>query len=126
MRLFFFLATFIWLFACSGPQKTAVETAPVKTLPADVAVGPSSIYCKASLLSSDTAGAWLVVTDILAVGSSLFYSASPGDTLYGKFTGTGVYQLINNASYEMVLEERLKLNSELPEFIIRQIGHVIH
>ena len=116
---FFILVYVILLDACSSSSTVTHEKS--KTLPSsDVALTPSSFRCSAKILSVDSNRVLLFISEILQHGSSLFYSVSGGDTLHAEFISKNEKSPALNTSVEAVIEERLKLNSDKPDFVIRQ------
>jgi len=92
-----------------------------KKLPGTVAITPSSFRCEGTVIESNPKSMNFKVTKMLEQGSSLFYSVSAGDTLLANFQSQNKSNYPAMKKLEMLIEERVMLNSEKPEFIIRQI-----
>ena len=117
--ILFFMALIAFYYGCAPSKKAPSEKE--EKLPGTIAMSPSSFRCQAIVIECAQKEINIVVTKILEQGSSLFYSVSKGDTL------TAVFQSTNNHIYppstpvEMHIEERIKMNSEKPEFVIKHI-----
>ena len=103
--------------------KTAENQTPEsgKKLPGTVAITPSSFRCEGIVIESDSKSINFKVAKMLEQGSSLFFSVSAGDTLVANFQSQNKTNYPAMKKLEMLIEERVMLNSEKPEFIIRQI-----
>jgi hypothetical protein len=116
-----FIAGGIYCLSCSQEKKTGADERAEKMV-SDIAVGPSTFYCSARVMMIDTAGAWLLVKVMKQQGSALFYPVAAGDTIYGKFVLPVSALLRHDSLVNIYLEEKLKINSDKPDFIIRQIS----
>jgi hypothetical protein len=109
----------VYYSGCAPAKQPA--PAPEKKLPGTVSMTPSSFRCEGVVIESNSKTVNFAVSKLLEQGSSLFYSVSAGDTILANF------QTMNKTSYpamknvELMIEERVMLNSEKPEFIVRQI-----
>jgi hypothetical protein len=119
------LITVLWMmgigfYSGCAPAKQQSQV-PEKKLPGTIAMSPSSFRCEGVVIESNSKSVKFAVSKILEQGSSLFYSVSAGDTIQANF------QSLNKTNYppvknvELLIEERVMLNSEKPEFIVREI-----
>ena len=96
------------------------ETAPEKKLPGTMAITPSSFRCSGIVMESNSQSVHFVVTQIIERGAALFYPVDAGDTLTA-ISQSPVKYFIPGKTVELLIEEKLKMNSEIPEFIVRSI-----
>lgn len=92
-----------------------------KKLPGTVSMNPSSFRCEGVVIESNSKSINFVISKILQQGSSLFYPVSAGDTLVATFQSPGKNIYAPQKHVELMIEERVMLNSDKPEFIVRQI-----
>ena len=92
-----------------------------KKLPGSIAITPSSFRCEATVIKSDQKSVSIVIDKILQRGSSLFYDVSAGDTIMAVFQTPNKKSFPPSAKVEMLIEERVMLNADKPEFIVKQI-----
>jgi len=97
------------------------QTTPENKLPGTMAITPSSFRCAGTVMESNSQSVRFVVTKIIERGSSLFYPVSAGDTLTAIFQSRKKNNFSAGTPVELLIEERLKMNSEIPEFIVRSI-----
>src|SRR5689334_229010 len=90
-------------------------------LPRDVAIPPSSFRCEATVLSTDTVAIIIKIDKMIQQGSSLFYMLGSGDTIEVKNNSPEKENIAAGSAFEVVIEERLKLNSDKPDFILLQV-----
>ena len=118
-RFLILIYAVLFLVSCSPVKQTLP---PGKTpFPSDAAIAPSSFRCEGIFIAADSKKNLLLISKMLGQGSSLFYAVSAGDTIDAKFISRNEKPPAINSPVEAVLEERLKLNSDKPDFIIRQI-----
>jgi hypothetical protein len=114
-----FISSITFESGCAPTKKQSQE--PEKKLPGTIAISPSSFQCVGTVIESDERTINFSVIKILQRGSSLIYPVSAGDTIVAIFQSTNKTDFSNLKSVELVVEERLKLNSEKPEFVVKQI-----
>ena len=116
--ILFTLATGIIWQSCFSHQPSASTG---KRLPEEDSMTPSSFQCEARLIRMDSSAATIVIMSMLHEGSALFYSVGVGDTIDAKYS---LHKpLKNNSLIKMTIEERLKMNSEKPDFIITSVKY---
>ena len=112
------VAEMVFHFGCT-PAKT--HTAQGKKIPETIAITPSTFRCSATVLENNNDAVNFKITKMLEEGSSLFYSVSAGDTIEAVFHSANESNFSSGNAVELLIEERIKMNSEKPEFIIRQV-----
>ena len=105
--------------ACAPAKQQA--PAPEKKLPGTVSMTPSSFRCEGVVIEINSKSVNFAVSKILEQGSSLFYSVSAGDTIQATFQSPNKNNFAPQQHIELLIEERVMMNSEKPEFIVRQI-----
>ena len=112
----FLIVLLMFHFGCAPSKKQSQEPA-VK-----MAITPSSFRCTGNVIESKPESLTFAVKKITERGSSLFYSVSAGDTIEAIFLQSSpVTNISSGKEVELLIEERLKLNSEKPEFVVKQI-----
>ncbi len=111
----------LMLQSCSNGNVSRKSGSPDKKLPAAIAVSPSSFHCEVKIIEIDSLQLRIMLRKIIQQGSTLFYSVVAGDTIRTRMTGNRIIITPGDSILEMIIEERLKLNSEIPEFIVKQI-----
>ncbi|MCX6274802.1 MAG: hypothetical protein NTV09_06315 [Bacteroidetes bacterium] len=107
--------------SCSPKAMSTSNDEPNKELPSIVSLSPSAFRCEANVIGLDSLRSTLLIRKIIQQGAALFYSVGIGDTIHAKIYTYQRNNLSMDLITELVIEERLKLNSEIPDFIIRQI-----
>lgn len=108
------------LTSCSCPKTGILKDEPNKELQA-ISLPPSSFLCEAKVIGLDSLQSVLIIRKVIQQGVALFYSIGNGDTVRAKIYPYQRNNLSLTTISELVIEERMKLNSEIPDFIIRQI-----
>lgn len=107
--------------SCRTSKLSTVKEDQKKELPAAISLPPSSFLCEAKVIGLDSLQSKLLIMNMIRHGAALYYSVGIGDTIQAKIYSYQRSNLSVNSITELVIEERLKLNSEIPDFIIRQI-----
>jgi hypothetical protein len=115
----FFIAVIVIHSSCASTKKQSQE--PEKQLPGTVSITPSSFRCSGTVIKSNPESVIFVVKEISARGSSLFYAVNSGDTIQAVFLSPNKNIFSPGSIIKSLIEERLKMNSEKPEFIVKQI-----
>jgi hypothetical protein len=102
-------------------EDSAIQTTPETSLPSDGSLSPGFFVCEAKILALDSLDMTVIIGTMLLQGGSLFYPVGTGDTLMLRLNPGDKSFIKGTMLKELVVEERLKLNSEKPEFIIRNI-----
>jgi len=121
--VYFLLIIIIHFLTFSPGCKTAKNDSSEsgKKLPGDVAIAPSTFRCQGIVVASNSQTVSIQITKMLEQGSSLFYSVNNGDTVEARFQSPNKTDYSAMKNVEAVIEERVTLNSAIPEFIVRQI-----
>ena len=115
----YLMAITVFHFSCTPSKKQSHE--PEKKLPGTVAITPSSFRCSGSVIESKPESVSLVVNEIKQRGSSLFYAVNPSDTIEAVFLSPTKNKFPSGSLITLLIEERLKMNSEKPEFVVKNI-----
>ncbi len=107
--------------SCSPKTMSASNDEQNKEPPSSVSLSPSSFLCEAKVIGLDSLRSTILIRKIIQQGAALFYSVGIGDTIQAKIYTYQRNNLSIDSITELVIEERLKINSEIPDFIIRQI-----
>ena len=107
--------------SCGTGKLSAAKEDQKMERPASVSLPPSSFHCEARVIGLDSLQSILLIMNLIQQGAALYYSVGIGDTIQAKIYSYQRSHLSENSITELVIEERLKLNSEIPDFIIRQI-----
>ncbi len=111
----------VLLSSCSPQKKSASNEESKKKLPANLSLLPSSFHCETKVIEIDSLQLILVIRNMIQQGAALFYSVGIGDTIQARIYYHQRNDLSQDSITEMVIEERLKMNSEIPDFVVRQI-----
>lgn len=102
-----------------GKPASSTETTEKKP-PGDLSLTPSTFYCEGKILAVDSNTLLVRIEKIIRQGSALFYPVSAGDTVTVKQNSLEQWKPLPGSSKAMLIEERLRLNAEKPDFILRQ------
>lgn len=110
------------LICCSSGKEASPGQSAEKKLPGTVSPAPGTFRCEViPLAMPDSDRVILVVQKIIEQGAALFYAVNSGDTIETVFIPSDKINFEKGITVQVVIEERLKLNSELPEFRIRKV-----
>jgi len=118
---FMFIFTGSLLHSCSPAKRTGTTKEEEKKTPSNPSISPSSFHCTVKVLSAGPDEIHLRITRVMSRGSSLIYPVGDGDTLTARNLSAEKITMRLDSISEMLLEERLKLNSGTPDFIITKI-----
>jgi hypothetical protein len=128
---YLFLNSVFVIESCSNAKemragKNSDSLSIFKTVQHDAAVSPNGFKAEALLVNSsvdtskETLIYFLLVENVLERGPSLPYTVAKGDTIYAESASPST-RLQNGNLFNVVIEERMQLNSETPLFILRSI-----
>jgi len=106
--------------SCTSVKKNSTITQQGTKLPSEAAITPSSFRCEAIVLSNDSSEISLKIGKILQRGAALYFEVGSGDTIAAKYASRDKENIITGSALEILVEERQKMNSEKPDFILRQ------
>ena len=117
----------IVLFSCSA-KKSQPGSSDRKIPSQELSISPSTFSCVSVIFSStgdDSSGCryyFVIIEDVLRRGSSLLYQPAQHDSLQLKDCNSRFHRELRTGDTLIAsVEERLTLNSEMPEFILRQV-----
>jgi hypothetical protein len=107
-------------------DKNSKSSSVFGTAQHDASVSPNDFKAEVLLVNSsidiskETMIYFLLIENVLERGSSLPYTVAKGDTIYAE-SALPSTRLQNGNLFNVVIEERMQLNSETPLFILRSI-----